>query len=340
MAYWSERVCRLGQPDSKTGALVSFHSTNEDSPPAAAAVVSSRANAFRAMRRILEWIAISLGSIAGMVAVGVVALFLVGRTRMTTPADFAVRPPLIPSDRASIARGRHLAETVTLCTECHQNGLRGRDMGLPPIVATLVAPNLTSGTGGVGGDYTAADWDRAIRHGVGRDGRKLVVMPSEYYAHMTDRDFADLVAFLNSLTPVDNELPPNKLGLLGGALVGARLYPLAADAIKHEDVGLDVFDAGVSAEYGSYLATIGTCRGCHGAELRGKPDEIGRPAAPSLVDSTHNWSAEDFRRTMRTGRTPQGRALDPQRMPWPRLANLTDDELNAVYEYVRSIVSP
>ena len=327
-------------PGCKAGPLVTFRSTNEDSPPAAAAAVSSRANDSRAMRRILEWIAISLGSIAGMVAVGVIALFVIGRTKVTATADLAVRPPLIPSDRASIARGRHLAEAVTLCTECHQNGLRGRDMGLPPLVATLVAPNLTSGKGGVGGDYTAADWDRAIRHGIAKDGRKLVVMPSEYYAHMTDQDFADLVAFLNSLTPVDNELPQSKLGLIGGALVGARLYPLAADVIKHEDVGVNVFDAGVSAEYGSYLTTIGTCRGCHGPELRGRTNEIGRPPAPNLVESTRDWSAEDFRKTMRTGRIPQGRPLDPQRMPWPRLANLTDDELNAVYEYVRSIVSP
>jgi cytochrome c553 len=292
------------------------------------------------MRRLLEWIAISLGSIAGMVVVAVVALFFAGRMKMAVDTDIPVRPPLIPSDRASIARGRHLAEAVALCTECHQNGLRGKDMGVPSIVATLVAPNLTAGKGGVGGEYTAADWDRAIRHGVAKDGRKLVVMPSEYYSHMTDSDFAALVSFLNSLTPVDNELPQSKLGLLGEALVGARLYPLAADVIRHDDVGVNVFDASVSAEYGSYLATIATCRGCHGPELRGRADQIGRPAAPSLVDSTRNWSADDFRKTMRTGRTPQGRALDPQKMPWPRLANLTDDELNAVYEYVRSIVSP
>ena len=291
------------------------------------------------MRRILEWIAISLGSIAGVVVVGVVALYVAGRFKQTEDTDFAVRPPLIPSDRASIVRGRHLAEAVALCTECHQNGLRGRDMGLPPLVATLIAPNLTSGDGGVGGEYTAADWDRAIRHGVARDGRKLVVMPSESYAHMSDRDFADLVAFLTTLTPVDNELPQSKLGLLGAALVGARLYPLPADVIKHDDVGVNVFEPGAS-EYGSYLVTIGTCRGCHGPDLRGTTGGLGRPSAPNLVDSTRTWSAEDFRQTMRSGRTPRGRPLDPQKMPWPRLANLTDDELNAIYEYVRSIVSP
>lgn len=292
------------------------------------------------MRRILEWIAISLGSIAGVVVVGVAALYIAGRMKLTQDPDLAVRPPLIPSDRASIARGRHLAEAVTLCTECHQNGLRGRDMGLPALVATLVAPNLTSGNGGVGGEYTAADWDRAIRHGVAKDGRKLVVMPSEYYAQMTDRDFADLVAFLNSLTPVDNELPRSRLGVLGAALVGARLYPLAADVIKHDQVGVNVFDSGVSADYGSYLVTIGTCRGCHGPDLRGTTGGWEKPAGPSLVDSTRTWSSEDFLKTIRTGRTPRGRPLDPQKMPWPRLANLTDDELNAVYEYVRSIVSP
>ena len=289
------------------------------------------------MLRILKWIVVSLGSIAGVVVVVLIGLFVLGKMKVSEYTDFSVHPPVVPSDRAAIARGRHLAEAVTLCTECHQNGLRGRNLGLPPLIATIVAPNLTPGQGGVGAEYTSADWDRAIRHGVARDGRKLVMMPSESYSQMTDRDFADLVAFLSTLTPVDNELPQNRLGLLGGAVIGARLYPLQADIIKHEDVGVAVFDPAVSAEYGSYLATIGTCRDCHGPNLRGNADRLGQPPAPNLVDSTRNWSADDFRKAIRTGRTPSGRALDPQTMPWPRLANLTDDELNAIFEYVRSI---
>lgn len=289
------------------------------------------------MRRLLEGIAISLGSAAVLIVVAVLALFFIGQMKMTDYPEFSVRPPVIPSDQASIARGRHLAEAVALCTDCHQNGLRGKNLQLSPLVATLVAPNLTSGRGGIGGEYTAADWDRAIRHGIAKDGRKLAVMPSEYYSHMTDKDFADLVAFLSALTPVDNELPHTKLGLLGGALVGAHLYPFPADDVNHDEVGLNIFDRGVSEAYGSYLVTLGTCRGCHGPELRGTTGGIGRPAGPNLVDSSRNWSPEEFRRTIRNGRMPSGRTLDPQKMPWPRIGNLTDDELNAVFEYVRSI---
>ena len=291
------------------------------------------------MRRVLRWIAISLGTVVA-VAVGIVlGLFAEGRMKAGELPEFAVQPPLIPSDRASIARGRHLAEAVALCTECHQNGLRGRNFGLPAVVARLVAPNLTSGEGGIGGRYTAADWDRAIRHGIAKDGRKLVVMPSQAYAEMTDSDFAALVSFLNSLTPVDNELPPSRIGPLGSALIGSGRFPFAADVVNHEEVGQHTVARGVTPEYGSYLATIANCRACHGPELRGTANRLGPPPAPSLIDSTRTWSADDFRKTIRNGRTPAGRALDPQKMPWPRLANLTDAELDAVFEYVRSIAT-
>ena len=292
------------------------------------------------MRRILKWIAISVGSIAA-VAVGILlGLFTLGRVKAGELPAFTVQPPLIPSDRASVARGRHLAEAIALCTECHQNGLRGRNLGFPSLVARVVAPNLTSGLGGIGGRYTAADWDRAIRHGIARDGRKLVLMPSEYYASMTDSDFAALVAFLNALTPVDNDLPASRIGLLGSALIGSGRFQFPADLVNHADVGQNAVAKGVTPEYGSYLVTLGNCRSCHGPQLRGTANRLGPPPAPNLADGTRNWSADDFRKTIRSGRTPAGRNLDPQKMPWPRLANLTDAELNAVFEYVRSIASP
>jgi len=289
------------------------------------------------MRQILKWIAISLGSIAAAGVGILLGLFLLGKVKAGDRPDFAVHAPLIPADQASVARGRHIAEAVALCTECHQNGLRGRNLGFPSLVARVVAPNLTSGEGGVGGRYTAYDWDRAIRHGIAKDGRKLVLMPSEYYAEMTDSDFAALVAFLNALTPVDNELPASRIGVLGSALIGSGRFPFPADVLNHDEVGQTVVTRGVTAEYGSYLVTLGNCRGCHGPELRGTANRIGPPPAPNLVDSTRNWSADDFRKTIRSGRTPAGRTLDPQKMPWPRLANLTDAELDAVFEYVRSI---
>jgi mono/diheme cytochrome c family protein len=154
---------------------------------------------------------------------------------------------------------------------------------------------------------------------------------------MTDNDFAALVSFLSTLTPVDNELPATSIGPLGGALIGMGRFPLAADVVDHAEVGQEVFDVGVNDEYGGYLVTLGNCRACHGPELRGRTGRFGPPPAPSLVHSMRTWSADDFRRTIRTGRTPTGRALDPQTMPWPRLANLTDQELDAVFLYIRSI---
>jgi mono/diheme cytochrome c family protein len=289
------------------------------------------------MRRILAWIGIGVGTAVALVAFVILGLFAWGAIKASERLEISVQPPAIPSDRRSIERGRHIAEAVALCTGCHQNGLRGQNLDLPSLLAKLSAPNLTAGEGGVGGEYTVADWDRAIRHGVARDGRKLILMPSEFYAQMTDSDFAALVAYLRTLTPIDNTLSGRTIGVVGGALIGAGRFPLAADVVKHEEVGQHTVVREVSEEYGSYLATLGNCRTCHGPELRGRTSRIGPPPGPSLVDSTRNWSADDFRKTIRTGRTPGGRPLDPQQMPWPRIANLTDDELNAVWEYVRSI---
>ena len=52
------------------------------------------------------------------------------------------------------------------------------------------ATNLTAGTGGVGAAYTAADYERAIRHGIDREGRPLMIMPSLDFSHLTDQDVA------------------------------------------------------------------------------------------------------------------------------------------------------
>jgi hypothetical protein len=47
-----------------------------------------------------------------------------------------------------------------------------------------------------------------------------------------------------------------------------------------------------------------------------------------------NWSQEQFRLAMRSGLTPDGRNLDPRYMPWPQFAELRDDELGALFEYL------
>src|SRR5438309_6693039 len=91
------------------------------------------------------------------VAVAVISSVKLNRTYTIAEESLALR---IPADAASIARGRHIVNAISVCTECHAANLSGRVMAdVPPI--RLVAPNLTRGRGGVGSTFTDADFVRA-----------------------------------------------------------------------------------------------------------------------------------------------------------------------------------
>jgi len=59
--------------------------------------------------------------------------------------------------------------------------------------------NLTSGLGGIGSVFTDTDYVRAIRHGIGRDNKSLLIMPSEQYNRISDEDLGALIAYLKTV---------------------------------------------------------------------------------------------------------------------------------------------
>ena len=290
--------------------------------------------------KILKWLGIGVGVLVGVLIVLAGGLFLLGRSRASSAPKVTLKSVAPPSDSASIARGRHLADAIVACETCHGPGLSGKTFPTPAFLISMAAPNLTRGKGGVGAVYTVSDWDRAIRHGIGKDGRSLAIMPSEAYAHLSDADFAALLAYLQSLTPADGEFPARRVGVLGGVLIGAGVFPLAPRLIDHDSVGARGVTPGVNASYGGYLVNIAGCRTCHGPGLQGATSGGGdMPPAPSLVAFAAARSADDFRRTIRTGRSPTGggRALNPEFMPWHIYARMTDDELQAIWLHIQSL---
>ena len=52
---------------------------------------------------------------------------------------------------------------------------------------------------------------------------------------------------------------------------------------------------------------------------------------------TGKWSEADFINTIRTGVTPEDDELDPKNMYWKRFAKMTDDELGAIWLFLRSV---
>jgi cytochrome c553 len=151
---------------------------------------------------------------------------------------------------------------------------------------------------------------------------------------MTDEDLAALIGYLRTVPPVDREHPEPRIGPVARALYLTGKFPLLPVELVDHDAPRPAPAPGVSVEYGRYLATIGGCRACHGAALAGDAN----PDAPDItVGRLAGWSEADFFRSLREGRRPDGTAIDPEKMPWLRSGLMTDDEIRAVWAYMRSV---
>lgn len=261
----------------------------------------------------------------------VAALHAIGGSWMAASYEVAVEPVEVPSDSASVAWGKHLFEAIGACSGCHGEDLGGRVLVDSPIFATWQPPNLTSGEGGVVGDYTAADWVRTIRHGVSPEGRALIMMPATAYYHFSDADVGALIAYIRSAPPVDRTMGSSTLNVIGRAAMVMGGAPfLVGRTMDHEASRMPRPEAGVSVAYGDYLARV--CAACHGRDLAG---DVGPDLRPS-AGYAHVDLAK-FRQILRTGITAAGQPMDPDVMPWPSFARMTDAELDALWTYLASL---
>lgn len=280
---------------------------------------------------------------ASLVALGVaagVAVYSLSASRIHRGYEVVGAQLAVTGDAAQVERGRHLVTALAKCVDCHAEDLGGAPLFDDGAMGFLAASNLTSGRGGVLGRYDDARLDAALRHGVRHDGTPLIYMPSEEYQHLSDEDAAAIIAYLRTLPPVDRELPATRVGPVARALlVTGKMKLLPAEIIDHGASRTTVPAAGVTREYGAYLARFGGCYGCHGPELAGGLVN-GPPGTPPSTDITPRgiggWSEADWMTAMRTGRRPDGREISDA-MPWKAMARMTDDELRAMWMYLRTV---
>ena len=292
------------------------------------------------MRRSARIALTVAGSIVfvGITAAG--AIYGVSSSKLNHAFPLPERTTLtVPIAQGDLARGEHLVRSVSGCADCHTADLGGQVIMDAGPVGTGVATNLTSGAGGVGSTFTDEDWVLAIRHGLRRDGRSLLIMPSEAFAHYSDADLAAIIAYVKSVPPVDRELPKTKLRMLGRTLFVAGKMPIQIARLMPETVESTTPAAGATAEYGAYLAKVGGCTSCHGADLAGGP--AGDPNAPPPANLTSagnlgKWSEEQFMAALRTGTRPDGTAIN-EAMPWKVYGRMSDDELRALWLYLQSM---
>jgi mono/diheme cytochrome c family protein len=304
------------------------------------------------MRRVLKWLGIVIVVLVVLAGAGLAFLF-------TAFPKVEPAPSLkVASSPESVARGAYLANHVTACVDCHSDKDDGRYSG-PPLPGTLgqggeglthavgfpgelLAPNITPA--GIG-QWSDGEVLRAMTAGVSRDGRPLfALMPYHVYRELSQADAEALIAYLRTLPAIDHAVAAPQLDFPLNLIV--RTMPAPATLRTDQP-------APGTPEYGKYMATIAGCQACHTPEVKGKPVEgmefaggqdfgFVRSAniSPDPLTGIGNWTKEAFIARFRGfagGAPPVAKGDNNTVMPWTLFAGMTDEDLGAIYEYLRTV---
>jgi mono/diheme cytochrome c family protein len=296
------------------------------------------------MRKIFKWIGIVLGGLVGVLVVAIIALLVYGqRSFKTAYNNRPLYPISVDYSPETVARGQYLLENVMACGgACHspQNGppFSGavEELSLGPAVVNFAVPNLTSDVETGLGGWSDAEIARAIREGIGRDGRALEVMPAFNYHVMSDADISAVIAYLRSLPPVNNEIPEFNANAIGKVLLALNLF--MPEPVGAPITSVQYTPPNDSIEYGAYLTSIAACRDCHKTDLKGGELPQGGMHAPDITMSGNlkSWSDSDFLLAMQTGKLPEGRNMAPQ-MPYLEYGKMEERDLLAIFAYLQSL---
>ena len=239
----------------------------------------------------------------------------------------------------AVARGRQMIASRVGCAACHRPDFGGGPVVDEPMVGRWIAPNLTTGQGSITIDYTAADWDHAVRHGLRRGGRTST-MPSIDFVNLSDRELSDIVAYIRSMPPVDRDPGKVAFGPVLKVVLALDKSAMLAFSVDHDQPhAAEPPPAAANAEFGEHLVQV--CRGCHGVNLSGGKIQ-GDPNMPIVANLTPHasglkgWSGADFARALREGKRPDGSDISPY-MPWRAYANLGDVEIQAMWAYLQTL---
>ena len=291
------------------------------------------------MGKIVKWFGVILAGLVIIILLAGTGLYSAGAKRLKVTYTVPANTVAVPTDATSIGSGKHLV--IVHCTSCHGVALEGDTVFTSPPLGTITAPSIAGGRGKYGTTLSDVELVRAIRHGVGIDGKPLFVMPSGSFYYFTDNDLGNIIAYIRSVEPLDITMPVTRITPLGIALYTAGMFGdlINAENIDHTAPRPAAVEPGVTVEYGNYQVRVGECRVCHGPQLAGGKDpNPDAPPAPNLTRGGNlgGWSETDFIQTMRSGVNPTGHQLT-EFMPWKFFGQMTDDELKAVWLYLQSL---
>ena len=279
------------------------------------------------MKGLLRWIAIALGALVALGIVALGAVYVHSERILRRTYEVPAAAVSIPTDPAALTEGHRLAAIHGCFGDCHGRHGEGRVMFDQPMIARIVAPNLTSAVR----RYTDVQLAAIIRQGVRPGGRSVLVMPSEAFVTLTDADLDCILAFMRSLPAVEGPGPSVSLGPVGRIGVAIGKFKTAAQLIAEAVPPPEATSE--EAAFGRYLART-ICAECHGSDLRGASNPDFTSPGLAVVAA---YSPDAFTELLRTGVALAGRTL-PVMGPRARenLSYLTDAEITALYGYVHA----
>jgi mono/diheme cytochrome c family protein len=315
----------------------------------------SNTSAPRASRR--RWLRLVGGLLLGIVLLAGAGLAVI-EARWTRRFEAPYPAIAASADPAVVSQGEYLVYGAAACAYCHvpreqwQALDRGERLPLtghhlfPMPFGDIYSSNLTPhATSGIG-RRTDGELARILRFGVRADGRAAFPL-MEF--QLSDADIAAVITYLRSRPEVDHVVPEHDLTQFGKALMAFAIEPSRPAAPAPS-----VSPAGATVERGAYLANhVSSCVACH--TDRGEDGTLVGPAFgggqrmdvaadPTIVFVTPNltpdpatspigrWSEDTF-----IARFKKGEQVAGTPMPWGAFARLTDDDLRALYRYLRSL---
>jgi mono/diheme cytochrome c family protein len=264
-----------------------------------------------------------------------------------------------------IERGRYLTETIGSCMHCHSQRdfskfagpLKQETKGMGgvayPKFGLLYSSNITPDSATGIGTWTDDEIARAISEGIARNGDTLSpIMPYYEYNKMCREDIYSIVAYLRTLKPINNPLPPHKLKV-----------PASIDRAFYEFVSINdnhLPDSTDKMAMGKYLSAVGACVSCHtpktdddhfitdslytGGDMMGQKFGFRVNSANITSDTASGigqWTEAAFVDKFKSFRNESAYNYDPGKhntlMPWTLLAQMKEEDMKALYAYIHSL---
>ncbi|MEX0807226.1 MAG: cytochrome c [Dongiaceae bacterium] len=278
-------------------------------------------------------------------------------TALLLPAFLLTAPPVLAQDddADAVGRGAYLFAAAG-CAGCHTDVENdgpplagGRALETP--FGIFYSPNITPDPDTGIGDWTEADFLRALRDGKAPDGSTYFpVFPYTSFTLMADADIADMWAYLRSVDPVSRENRAHEAAFPFG---WRGLLPIWQ--WLHLEPGPMAPDQGAAIARGAYLVNaLGHCGECHtprGAMgaldrdrwLAGTDEGPEGGKIPNITPDPETgigaWSDDEILRVLESGMLPDFDVVGGGMAEVVRnsTSKLTDEDRVAIVAYLRSL---